>query len=125
MDKPISDYNFNHVLGFYRDLVEREHDKTLTFRDIARNQASGQWLVGSDEQIADKIEEFSKQGVDGFNLLYTTSPGTFVDFIEGVAPILKCRGLMQRSYSEGSLREKIFGYSKLSAQHEGSKFRRH
>ena len=124
LDKPISDYDFNHVLGFYKDLADREQDKTLTFRDIARSQASGQWLIGSDEQVADKIEEFSKQGVDGFNLLYTTSPGTFVDFIEGVAPILKRRGLMQDSYSEGSLRRKIFGESRLPSQHEGAAFRR-
>ena len=124
-DRPISDYEFNSAMGFLKSYAAAQPDKTLTFRDIAKRQMSGQWLVGTPEQIADKLENYAARGVDGFNLLYATTPGTFVDFIDGVAPILQQRGLMQTGYQPGSFREKIFGHARLPDRHPGASFRRH
>jgi hypothetical protein len=62
--------------------------------------------------------------VDGFNLIYATTPGSFVDFIDGVAPILKNRGLMQTEYQPGPLRQKVFGHPHLPDCHPGASHRR-
>ena len=124
LTKPIAEFDFNGVLGFLKSFADQTPDKTLTFGDLARRQMSGQWLVGSAEQIADRLEALAATGIDGFNLVYATTPGTFVDFIEGVAPILKQRGLMQSEYADGALREKLFGSPRLSSRHPGARFRR-
>ena len=65
-------------------------------------------------------------GVDGFNLAYMITPGTFKDFIDGVVPVLQRRGLMQSEYAEGTYREKLFGRgcARLSDQHPGTQYRR-
>lgn len=122
--QPIADHEFNGVLGFLKSFAAHAPAGGLTFGDLARRQISGQWIVGSAEQIADKLAAYGEQGVDGFNLIYATTPGTFVDFIDGVAPILKQRGLMQTEYGPGPLREKIFGYPTLPGRHPGAAFRR-
>jgi len=58
------------------------------------------------------------------NLMYSTTPGTFVDFIEHVAPELQRRGLMQREYQPGTLREKLFGAGPyLPERHVGRSYR--
>jgi len=123
-DRPIADFDFNGVLGFLKSYAASMPDKTLTFGDLARRQMSGQWIVGSNEQIADRLRALADSGADGFNLVYATTPGTFVDFIDGVAPILKRRGLMQTDYEPGTLRRKIFGYDRLPDRHPGTRWRR-
>lgn len=123
-DRPINDHQFNGVTGIIRDIIEQTPDKSLTFGDLARRQMSGQWLVGSAEQIADRLAQFAAAGADGFNLVYTTTPGTFVDFIDGVAPILQQRGLMQTDYEDGPLRQKVFGSPRLPARHPGAAWRK-
>jgi hypothetical protein len=56
--------------------------------------------------------------------MYSTTPGTFVDFIEQVAPELQRRGLMQREYRPGGLREKLFGAGPfLPERHVGRSYR--
>lgn len=124
LTKPIAAFDFNGILGFLKSYAEQIPDKTLTFGDLARRQMSGHWLVGSAEQIADRLEALAATGIDGFNLVYATTPGTFVDFIDGVAPILQRRGLMQTEYADGALREKIFGSPRLSGRHPGARYRR-
>ncbi len=123
-DRPIADYDFNGILGFLKSFAASEPDKTWTFRDLARKQMSGQWMVGSAEQIADRLQSLGESGVDGFNLIYAITPGSFIDFIDGVAPILKNRGLMQTEYRPGPLRQKVFGHPHLPDRHPGASHRR-
>jgi hypothetical protein len=80
--------------------------------------------TGTPEQIADTLQDWQNAGVDGFNLIYSVTPGTFVDFIEGVVPVLQQRGLMQTEYAPGPLREKIFGERKLPERHPAAAYRR-
>ena len=63
--------------------------------------------------------------MDGFDLGYVTTPGSFSDFVEGVVPLLQRRGLMQTEYSEGTLREKLFGKgrTRLPASHPDAQYR--
>ena len=57
-------------------------------------------------------------------LVYSVTPGTFVDFIDGVVPVLQARGLVQREYTPGPLRQKIFGQARLPARHPAVAYRR-
>ena len=90
---------------------------TRTFGDLIRSNLAGAWLVGSDEQVANELQNRFDAGLDGFNLTYSVTPGTFVDFIDGVIPILQKRGLAQSEYTPGTLREKLFGYPRLPLSH--------
>ena len=123
-DRPISSYDFNAMTGVLKSLAESAPDTSWTFADLARRQMSGQFLVGAPEQIADRLEGLADVGIDGFNLVYSTTPGTFVDFIDGVAPVLAARGRMQTDYGPGTLRRKLFGHDRLTPPHPGAAVRR-
>lgn len=83
-------------------------------------------LVGDYEHIANQLEAWLAAGIDGFNLAYGITPGSFVDFIDGVVPVLQQRGLMQTEYAPGTLREKIYGAGqrRLHNDHPGVRHRR-
>ncbi|MEC7884511.1 MAG: LLM class flavin-dependent oxidoreductase, partial [Chloroflexota bacterium] len=123
LDQPLDTINPQSMRGFIKSLIESAPDKKRTFRDLIRNRMAGQFLTGTPEQIADALEEWQQRGVDGFNIVYSVTPGTFMDFIDGVVPVLQSRGLVQREYSPGPLREKIFGDPKLPDRHIGARYR--
>lgn len=80
----------------------------------------GPVLVGNPIEIADSLEEWIDiTGVDGFNIAYAITPGTFEDFIKHVVPILQERGLVKTEYEEGTLRNKLFGQDELQSHHRG------
>ncbi|WP_179702690.1 LLM class flavin-dependent oxidoreductase [Leifsonia naganoensis] len=82
-------------------------------------------VVGTPEQIADHVEAWQDAGVDGMNVQYVVSPGSFEDFVDHVTPELQRRGIMQTEYREGTLREKIFGNGPyLPDEHRARGFRR-
>jgi len=123
LDQPLKSIDTRAMRGMVKGLIESTPDQTQTFRDLIRTRNAGQFLTGSPEQIADALQDWQKAGVDGFNLIYSVTPGTFVDFIEAVVPILQKRGQMQKEYAPGPLREKIFGYGRLPARHPAAGFR--
>ncbi len=120
-DRPLSTFDFNGIEGIVKAMVEAAPDKSWTFGELAKRQMTGQFMVGSDEQVADQLEAMGEAGVDGFNLVYTSTPGTFADFIDGVVPILQARGRMQSEYGPGTLRRKLFGTDRLPDRHPGSR----
>ena len=124
LDLPLETIDSQSIRGMVKGLIESAPDKTQTFRDLVRQQPAGRFLTGAPEQIADALQEWHEAGVDGFNLVYTVTPGTFVDFIGAVVPILQARGLMQREYAPGPLRQKIFGDAKLPSRHPAAAYRR-
>jgi len=87
---------------------------------------AGPVLVGTPEQIADTFQDWIDAGVDGFNLAYAVTPGSFIDFIDGVVPVLQKRGVMQKDYQEGTLREKLYGRGRARVQspHPAAAYRR-
>jgi FMN-dependent oxidoreductase (nitrilotriacetate monooxygenase family) len=89
------------VLGYSPDV-----DWTLEefVRWIATRRA-----VGTPDQIVAEIEAWQDLGVDGLNITYVISPGTFQDFADHLTPLLIERGLMRSEYAPGTLREKLFG----------------
>ncbi|MFK4997549.1 hypothetical protein ACI2OX_08430 [Bacillus sp. N9] len=86
----------------------------------------GTAVVGTPEQIVDTLEEWVEvAGVDGFNIAYAISPGTFKDFADYVVPVLQERGRVPFNYEGTSLRDQLFGKGdQLPAHHPGKKYHR-
>lgn len=124
LDRPLETIDQQSMRGSIKSLIESAPDKTLTFRDMTRNRLAGRFLTGTPEQVADALEAWQEVGVDGFNIVYSVTPGTFTDFIDGVVPVLQARGLMQREYTPGPLRQKIFGEPRLPNRHPAAQYRR-
>ncbi len=106
LDAPIGELYSNGVQGFLKGLIEAAPDRTWTFGDLLRWNLDTR-IVGAPEQVADALQDWVDAGVDGINLTYTTSPGSFEQFVDHVVPLLQQRGLVQREYREGTLREKL------------------
>jgi FMN-dependent oxidoreductase (nitrilotriacetate monooxygenase family) len=127
--QPIEYIKTNAVRTFMHSFTDGDPSREWTVRDVADYVGiggAGPVLVGATEQIADQLEQWIAAGVDGFNLSYTTLPGSFEDFIDGVVPVLQKRGRMQSEYGEGTLREKLFPHlgARLAAPHPAATCRR-
>jgi long-chain alkane monooxygenase len=105
-------------------------DRDWTVGEVGRFIAiggRGPVVVGSGATVADELERWvDESGVDGFNLAYAVTPGTFVDFVEHVVPELRSRGRAQTEYTAPTLRQNL-GTSPgplLADDHPGSRYRR-
>lgn len=89
-----------------KTLAEREN---LTLRQLLYRLAGArghQTLVGTPEQVADRISEWFLNGAaDGFNFMPAYLPGGLEDFIDGVIPILQQRGQFRTEYEGVTLRD--------------------
>jgi len=85
----------------------------------------GPLFVGDPAQVADALEAFVEAtGIDGFNLAFAISPGSFADVADLVVPELQRRGRYKRAYAPGTLREKLFGAgARLAAPHPAASYR--
>lgn len=83
-------------------------DRSVSFEHFLR-EAANRHVVGTPEQVADEIDAWQDAGIDGINLQYLSSPGSFADFIDHVRPVLVERGTMRADYTEGTTREKVMG----------------
>ncbi|HYZ20847.1 MAG TPA: LLM class flavin-dependent oxidoreductase [Rhodopila sp.] len=105
-------------------------NRTWTVREIARHAAiggRGPVVIGSAEEVAGELQSWVEDtDVDGFNLAYALTPGTFADMADLVVPILQERGAFKRDYAPGTLREKFFGpgQARLPASHPAAQVRR-
>jgi hypothetical protein len=71
-------------------------------------------IVGSAEEIADDLIAWVEEtDIDGFNLSRIVTPESLEDFVDLVVPILRERGAYKHDYLPGTLREKLFGQSRL------------
>jgi FMN-dependent oxidoreductase (nitrilotriacetate monooxygenase family) len=124
-DQAVGDVKVEGVRSILQAVIASVPDtRAATVGDVARLLGKTTRITGTPEQIADRLQEWSDAGVDGVNLMYSTTPGTFVELIEYVAPELQRRGLMQREYSPGTLREKLFGAGpNLPDRHVGRSYR--
>ena len=78
-------------------------------------------LVGSAAEVADALIAWqAATGIDGFNLTYAVAHETFADIVEFVVPELQRRGVYQKDYTDGTLRNKLFGRgAQLPTTHVG------
>jgi long-chain alkane monooxygenase len=85
---------------------------------------AGTAIVGTPEQVADELAHWRDAGVDGINLVNAGGSTPHEEFVDYVAPILRDRGLMQREYTDGTLRHKLFGRGdRLPEQHPAARYR--
>ncbi|NYD67627.1 LLM class flavin-dependent oxidoreductase [Agromyces atrinae] len=88
-------------------------ERAWTPRDIAEYVGIGgigPVIVGSPSTVADEIERWVEVGgIDGFNLAYVVTPGTFEDFVDLAVPELRRRGRVWDDYPEGTLRGRLNG----------------
>ena len=114
LDEPIGHIESNAVQSAVEAFRRAAgDDREWTVRDLAEwggIGGLGPVLVGSGESIADQLESWvDETGVDGFNLAYAVTPGTFADVITHVVPVLQRRGRYPTAYEYGTLRHKLFG----------------
>jgi FMN-dependent oxidoreductase (nitrilotriacetate monooxygenase family) len=103
-------------------------DKSWTIDELAKFGGIGgvgPVFVGSPSTIADILQQWVEvTDVDGFNLAYAITPGTFEDIVGYLVPELQRRGAYPSAYRTGTLREKLFGEGPyLQAPHPGARFR--
>ena len=84
--------------------------------------------VGTPEMVADVFEQWIDEcDVDGYNISYVTTPGSFEDIVYLLRPELVKRGLMWEDYDVpgGTLRENLVGKGQkaLMDDHYGSRFK--
>jgi len=129
LDEPIGNVKSNAIQSVVANYqANNAEGKEWTVRDIAIQGAIGglgPFIVGSGEQIADQLQEWAEEtDVDGFNLAYAITPGTFEDIVEFVIPVLQARGAYQTEYAEGTLRNKLHGRGdRLPEEHHGAQYR--
>ncbi|PYI25966.1 Nitrilotriacetate monooxygenase component A/pristinamycin IIA synthase subunit A [Aspergillus indologenus CBS 114.80] len=90
----------------------------------------GPVAVGDPGQVADEMERWVREAdLDGFNVAYVTTPGTFEDVVELLVPELRRRGLYPDSLPEDgvTMREKVYGVGQreLREDHPGCRYKYH
>ncbi|KAJ4305787.1 hypothetical protein N0V90_001319 [Kalmusia sp. IMI 367209] len=105
----------------------------LTVRNLGKLVAiggTGAMPKGSPSQVADIFEQWVDiADVDGFNIAYVVSPGSFEDVSELLAPELRRRGLLdepiERDAPVLTYRERVYGkdQKRLRDDHPGSKYK--
>ncbi|WP_300447114.1 LLM class flavin-dependent oxidoreductase [Helicobacter mastomyrinus] len=130
LDDPLTEITSNAMIGKVKEFAESRTDegKTWTLRElikIAGIGALGNKIIGGKKEVCDTLQELIEYSdADGFNLAYATTPGSFEDVVEFIVPELQKRGVYQESYTEGSLRHKLFGNGdRLPSSHRGAKYR--
>jgi FMN-dependent oxidoreductase (nitrilotriacetate monooxygenase family) len=101
--------NGNHT--FFHATIAQARYHRYTVRQLIRSLAGGtghRVIVGTPEQIAASIAHWFEGGaVDGFNLMPDVLPDGLRDFVEGVVPLLRRRGLFRSEYEGTTLREHL------------------
>ena len=129
LDEPVGNVKSNAIQSVIANFQESaEHGREFTVRDIAEHGAIGglgPFIVGSGSEIADQLQQWvDETDVDGFNLAYAITPGTFEDVVTYVVPELRKRGVYPDGYTDGTLRNKLFERGdRLPEGHRGAQYR--
>lgn len=99
---------FKGPKGRYATVLRIIETEKPTVRELLGRLAAGGGhctMVGTPEQIADKMELWYRNGgADGFNLMPPAEPGSVEDFVDHVIPVLQKRGLFRKDYEHTTLR---------------------
>src|SRR5699024_448430 len=130
LDQPIGDVESNAIQSTVTTFQQASGTtgQPWSVREIAEWVGVGGFgplAVGSGESVAHELISWQQEtDVDGFNLAYAVTPGTFEDIVEFVVPALQRLGAYKTEYTDGSLRHKLFGRgSRLPQSHPGAGFR--
>ncbi len=131
LDAPLEYIETNAIRSALANLTGIDADRKWTLRQVAEYIGVGGLhpkIVGSPETVADAMETMAEEaGVDGFNIAYAISPGSFEDFVDLVVPELRRRGrIAERTSNAQTLRERLQGPGQrlLRSDHPGAAFRR-
>lgn len=123
LDDPLEYIETNAIRSALAGLTGIDGERQWTLREVAGYIGVGGLhpkIVGSPKTVADELEKIADEtGVDGFNIAYAISPGSFEDFIEFVLPELKQRGrIKQRHNAPVTLRERLQGDGQLRLRND-------
>ena len=127
-DRPIEQFDTDASRSILAAVNDSDTRHRLTLRDYVGGLGGfgGELFVGSAHTVADELDAYAQRaGVDGFNIAYHVTPGSFADVGEYLIPELRRRGRVHRD-DRGTLRERLFSTDSalLPDDHPGSAFRR-
>ncbi|MGE0338190.1 MAG: NtaA/DmoA family FMN-dependent monooxygenase [Gammaproteobacteria bacterium] len=123
MDQPIRELTTQGAQSLLDWVRAAVTDREPTVRDIGMLAARASRVSGTPAQIADRLVEWQRAGIDGINVFNATIPGSYRDFIAHVMPVLRARGLASREDAAGTLRGRLFGHDRLQPPHPGAAWR--
>ncbi|WP_395308699.1 LLM class flavin-dependent oxidoreductase [Mycobacterium sp. AMU20-3851] len=124
LDTPLGDIaNTDGTRSIVEWVQESVGGRAATVRDLGLLQGRNSRVVGTPESIADQLQRWRDAGVDGINVVNATIPGSYVEFVDHVIPVLQDRGLAQREYTAGSVRAKLFGADLINERHPAARYR--
>lgn len=123
LDRPIDSLTTEGARSLLDWVRAAVTDRVPTVRDIGLLASRSSRVSGTPEGIADQLGAWQDAGVAGINVINAVIPGSYVDFIEHLTPVLRRRGLASDGYRPGSLRRKIFGHDHLGANHPAAAWR--
>ena len=131
VDRPIEQFDTDASRSILATVEDPDHSglrQRLTLRDYVGRLGGfgGPLFVGAPGSVADEMAAYAAgTGVDGFNIAYHTTPGSFADVAEHLIPELRRRGLASSDNGE-TLRQRLFpnGTALLPDDHPGSEYRK-
>lgn len=129
LDDPIGQVQSNAIQSAVAAFQEFDDDgREWTVRDIGRWAGIGGMgpvFVGSGSTVADTLQDWAEEtDLDGFNLAYAITPGSFEDIVRHVVPELTARGAYTTEYVPGTLRNKLLDRGdRLPQEHRGARYR--
>lgn len=126
VDRPIEQFDTDASRSILASVATSER---LTLRDYVGGLGGfgGELFVGSGYTVADELEAYAERsGVDGFNIAYHVTPGSFRDVAEHVIPELRRRGRAAEQGDPTTLRQRLFGSdsARLARDHPAAAYRR-
>jgi FMN-dependent oxidoreductase (nitrilotriacetate monooxygenase family) len=111
LDEPIANVQVQGMQGLFSTIRAFSESEGLTLRQVGELYGRSvlvPQLVGTARQIADQLEAlFLEQACDGFMVSPSHLPGAFAEFVDGVVPELRRRGLFRTEYQGSTLREHL------------------
>ncbi|MCW2783718.1 MAG: hypothetical protein JWP74_235 [Marmoricola sp.] len=130
-DKPLEYVDTDSARFALEIFSKADPTRTWTPHEVAKFigiGAMGPVFVGSPSTVADELERWIDEAdIDGFNLAYAVTPGTFEDFIELIVPELQQRGRYWDEYDESTTtREMLYGpgQKRVRDDHPAAQYRR-
>ncbi|MET0699323.1 MAG: LLM class flavin-dependent oxidoreductase [Mycobacterium sp.] len=128
VDKPIEQFHTDASRSILAAVNDADVRQRLTLRDYVGGLGGfgGELFIGSPSTVADDLEAYAaRSGVDGFNIAYHVTPGSFADVAEYLIPELRRRGRANPAGDPTTLRQRVFpgGSASLPGDHPGSAYR--
>ncbi|WP_395310942.1 LLM class flavin-dependent oxidoreductase [Mycobacterium sp. AMU20-3851] len=127
VDRPIEQFDTDASRSILAAVQDADDRHRITLRDYVGGLGGfgGQLFVGSARTVAEDLETYAERtGVDGFNITYHVTPGSFADVAEYLIPELRRRGRAREVGEVTTLRERLFsGSALLPDDHPGAGFR--